>query len=317
MSGLRITRKTMERCRADRAISVGQIRAQGLPAETKTTNLHSLKMPDFRAMKSVLLFIGYPRSGHTLVSALLDAHPHVALANEYDLFYKWSMFTETQKRAKFIYSELYRSSVDAPTSRDVDKGNAAWNYSVPHQWNGRYDQYVEVIGDKKGGGTTRMLSSVRSTDVVDELKRAVNVPVRFLHVIRNPYDNIATMAIRSVVNRKFISEGKVLNDTGLVAKAIKSYFSLVKQNDALRSHLKPLDVHSADVTRNPRQALKQICDFVNITCNAEYLKDCASIVFARPSRTRENVVWTAGMKANVEHNLKKYAFLSRYSFDTD
>ena len=51
-----------------------------------------------------------------------------------------------------------------------------------------------------------MLSSVRSTDVVDELKRAVNVPVRFLHVIRNPYDNIATMAIRSVVNRKFISE---------------------------------------------------------------------------------------------------------------
>jgi hypothetical protein len=31
------------------------------------------------------LFIGYPRSGHSLIGSLIDAHPHAALGHELDL----------------------------------------------------------------------------------------------------------------------------------------------------------------------------------------------------------------------------------------
>jgi hypothetical protein len=33
-------------------------------------------------LRAFCLFIGYPRSGHRLIGALLDAHPDVAIAHE-------------------------------------------------------------------------------------------------------------------------------------------------------------------------------------------------------------------------------------------
>ncbi len=38
----------------------------------------------FDTVERFCLFIGYPRSGHSLVGSLLDAHPNVVLAHELD-----------------------------------------------------------------------------------------------------------------------------------------------------------------------------------------------------------------------------------------
>ena len=114
-----------------------------------------MEPPDFSSVKTLLLFIGYPRSGHTLVGCLLDAHPHVMLTNEYDLIYKWSTFSDWQKRKEFVFDELYRNAVgfdlkvrERSSHVELKDGQSsvskAFNYSVPHQWNGRYDEYVQV-----------------------------------------------------------------------------------------------------------------------------------------------------------------------------
>ena len=49
-----------------------------------------------------------------------------------------------------------------------------------------------VIGDKKGGGTTKMLA--QDSTLLKRLERIVEMPVDLIHVIRDPYDNISTMA---------------------------------------------------------------------------------------------------------------------------
>ena len=36
-----------------------------------------------------LFFVGYARSGHSIIASMLDAHPNVAIAHEYALFVKW------------------------------------------------------------------------------------------------------------------------------------------------------------------------------------------------------------------------------------
>ena len=38
----------------------------------------------FARVESLCLFIGYPRSGHSLIGALLDAHPNAIIADELD-----------------------------------------------------------------------------------------------------------------------------------------------------------------------------------------------------------------------------------------
>ena len=100
---------------------------------------------DFNHVTSLLLFIGYPRSGHTLVSSLLDAHPHVAVANEYKLLGHWLTFDAKQRTRKYIFEELYRDSLmQSKEGYRSSKVKHTFNYSVPNQWNGHYDRFLKV-----------------------------------------------------------------------------------------------------------------------------------------------------------------------------
>ena len=59
------------------------------------------------------------------------------------------------------------------------------------------DNCLQIIGDKKGVGASRSLLQERKRVSFEELKKIVNVPIKFIHVYRNPYDNVATMVLRS------------------------------------------------------------------------------------------------------------------------
>ena len=40
-------------------------------------------------LTAFLLFVGYSRSGHTLVGSLLDGHPNAIIGNEYGALARW------------------------------------------------------------------------------------------------------------------------------------------------------------------------------------------------------------------------------------
>jgi len=68
------------------------------------------------------------------------------------------------------------------------------------------------MGAKKGGKTTRQLIKPESMEMLKEIQRILKIPVKYVHVIRNPYDNIATMLLRAVNKRTAASQGeKVAN----------------------------------------------------------------------------------------------------------
>ena len=52
-----------------------------------------------------------------------------------------------------------------------------------------------MIGDKKGGKSTLRLGE--RPELLDRLAATVAVPVKIIQVVRNPYDNIATMHRRA------------------------------------------------------------------------------------------------------------------------
>ena len=68
------------------------------------------------------------------------------------------------------------------------------------------------MGDKKGDRTTRQLMSPESMNASLEIQRALKIPIKYVHVIRNPHDNIATMLIRALDKRTDSRQGvKVTN----------------------------------------------------------------------------------------------------------
>jgi hypothetical protein len=64
------------------------------------------------------------------------------------------------------------------------------SYAVPGQWQGTYQDKLEIIGDKKGGTTSAILAN--KPEELDRVRDLVKVPIKLVHVIRNPFDAIAT-----------------------------------------------------------------------------------------------------------------------------
>lgn len=74
-----------------------------------------------------------------------------------------------------------------------------------------YILFSKVIGDKKGGETARALMNASKMAILKEINQVVNLPMKFIHVTRNPFDNIATIMLHGVHEREAVREkgGKV------------------------------------------------------------------------------------------------------------
>ena len=44
-------------------------------------------------------------------------------------------------------------------------------------------------------------------NVLDEIREVIQVPIKLIHVIRNPFDNIATMMLHAVQSRDAVRGG--------------------------------------------------------------------------------------------------------------
>lgn len=248
---------------------------------------------DFAKLETCCTFIGYPRSGHSIIGSLLDAHPEVIIAHELDTL----KFVQAGFSAGQIFWLLRENSrICAAHGRRW----GPYSYGVPGHWQGRH-QTLRVIGDNKGGRTTRAIA--QDWSLLERLLTTIPLRHRFLHVVRNPFDNIATLTLRQT------------KDLG---QAIELYFGLCRTNYALRQHLGAaavLDIHHEEFIRRPQEELARICSFLGIAPGPDYLAACASIVYQRPHQSRHGIDWPPALQAAVTEEMKNFAFLSRYAFD--
>jgi len=93
--------------------------------------------------------------------------------------------------ARFGRDQLYTLIIRHQQARVTDslRSGSGYAYRVPDQWQGRYER-LEVIGEKGGRSTVRLASRL---DLFDRLTRTVGLRVKVVQVVRDPYDNIATM----------------------------------------------------------------------------------------------------------------------------
>ena len=100
-------------------------------------------------LKTFLLFIGYNRSRHTLLASLLDAHPNVIVANDFNILKEWIDNPLLTLRSKYYIYELLlaKSRYDVMfgvRSRQVDNKPVKYHYNVKDQWQGVYNKSIQV-----------------------------------------------------------------------------------------------------------------------------------------------------------------------------
>ena len=279
-------------------------------------------------IEKFVFFIGYPRSGSSIIASMMDAHPNMIIAHEFNIF-KQLIKKETSWDKASIFDELYRKSYcDAMCgwrSSAVDfKG---YTLSLNGSGQGRYTT-LKVIGDKKAAATSQRYaeSPLRFAKVYKELSKTLNIPFQVIHVVRNPYDMIATSVLYAKHLHDQFASGEINTtskyDAGSGAMYASTNNLFNKEVKAVEDmipalNLTVLDIHSADFIKDPKHTLKSICTFLDLKCPEDYLQACYDKTYRSESRSRDVLVWDEQLIEDIDSKMKEYTFLGRYSFHSD
>lgn len=292
---------------------------------TGAPKLKSLSMQDVMDVEKFVLFVGYPRSGHSIVGSMMDAHPNMIIAHEYKLFYQLQKSPAKHSDRLHLYNLLFRNSAENAVSGWRSKHNMQKGYTlgVDSQWQANFTR-LKVIGDKSGAATAQEFEKdpEKFMKILEQLKRITRVPIRIIHVVRNPYDMISTRLLYEDGGKKTklpaTEERKHCNDYGINYHTNRTFCIVQKVDSFLkRTNLKALDVHHADLIREPRKTISMVCRFLNLPCPEDYLDACEKKAYSEQPKTRLLVSWPEKLVEMVHQLSRPYSFLWRYSFEGD
>lgn len=294
-------------------------------------------------VKNFVFFIGYPRSGHSIVGSILDAHPHIVISHEFMLMNRQAVFSEpwTANWTSDLFNVLYQHSYLDVQNGTRNSGMTEKGYAlhIDGLWQGEYDKFIDVIGDKSGGLTTSQYvhDAVKFQHNYKELASRLPVPIKAVHVLRNPYDQITTGLIYALIDdgqftkmdftnaKKNLASGtqelkkKFVNETVLCRK-INNFFNrrwAASRIIEVVGETNVLTIHSSDLVHNPEDTIRTMCEFFGVNVPDIYLKIASEKVFTSISRTRALTEWPPRMMAEVEEQIKQYKILHRYTFTSD
>lgn len=249
----------------------------------------------FESIDKYCMFIGYSKSGKTFLSSLLDAHPHIVFANELPVL----RYIDIGFSRRQIFDLILENS---RAFTEAGRSSRGYSYKVPNQWQGKFNQQLKVIGDNKGEGTTLRLRG--RLWMLQHLYNTMEMKIKFIHVIRNPFDNISYMARvkKSKLNLKqCIYHYFALCETVLTIKEV------IDSNDLF-------EIRYESFVDNPRYYLENLCKFLDLNAPDDYLDDCTSIVFEHPVKSRYEVTWSQEFIDIVHKQIEKIPFLEGYNY---
>ncbi|MEE2707693.1 MAG: sulfotransferase domain-containing protein [Planctomycetota bacterium] len=245
----------------------------------------------FDQLKTYVMFIGQPRSGTSLLGSILNAHRRMCVAQELNAlryvrrgYNRWQLFWLLMQR-------------DATFA----KGGRQWtgyDYVVPNQWQGKSEE-LQVIGDKKAGLSTDQLR--RRPKLMDTLQNTVGLPIRIVHVVRDPFNVITTVHRR----RKISME-----------KSAQIYFRRCETNWQLMQQCgeSVMTFELEELISQPESHLRSLCSFLGVDAPDDYISDCAGILFAKPKQTKTQTEWSTELIGRVQREAAKFPFLRNYRF---
>lgn len=258
-----------------------------------------LNRKTFIHVKYFCFFIGYARSGHSFIASLLDAHPECCMSLEINAL---KLVEEGYGKNQLYYVILNNSRAIHQRLNNVWTG---YSYAVNGQYQGRFTD-IKVIGDKQGSKTTLRLGE--NFTLCRKLKKIVEVPVKAIHVIRDPLDNITTMILRNIsADRKPVRED--------FRNKIDLYFKKVDINNKIKEsgEIEIIDIYHEDFIKDPVKELKKILEFLELEPYPDYITACSKIVYKEPHLSRYQLVWPHDLQSEIQNKTMEYPFLSRYS----
>jgi hypothetical protein len=256
---------------------------------------------DLDEVKVACFFVGHGRSGSSLVGALLNAHHNIVVSNELNALRYLAAGLTAEQLFHLIRFDAARSA------RLGSQGGGGYRYAVDGQWQGRYDKLL-VLGDRKAGGTAKLI--LQDPGILDLLRRRVRAEIRFVNVLRNPFDNIAT-AVRKT--RQQPGESR----TQHVKRQADDYFWRFAALDRIRETFGEDSLHHLhgdDLLSEPAKVIAGLCRFLHVDADPAYVAACAAILFKKPQQTRHLIAWDDELIARVQGGIAQQSLLAEHGY---
>ena len=280
---------------------------------------------DAESVECFVFFMGWQRSGHSIIGSLLDGHPNAIIAHEFFLFNHWEKSAHSLNRSA-LFNKLYKNSFTNAQSgwRTWQNNQKGYNLELPNSWQGKFRR-LRVIGDKTGGEVTKMFHDKPKMFqfILKGLQRQVKVPIKVINVVRNPFDMIATLTLYRGANSSVVkvnaTEQNKFQDLQILKKAAKdiTYRAVAIHQMEKKYDLDLLRIYSEDFVRDPKAVMSEVCRFLRQQCTIDYLQQCAEKAFKTISKSRYLVEWDPAIVSFIEELTRTFSFFNRYSFNKD
>jgi hypothetical protein len=130
-----------------------------------------------------------------------------------------------------------------------------------------------------------------------ELAELVDLPLRLVHCVRNPYDNVASMTK---------ADGRPLR--------VARYLRLTELMTTVKAAgWRTCDLHLEDLIADPGGQLAHLCRFLGLGLPADYVQACTAVLAEAPSETRHARHWSPEDLDTLEKLIDSTPWLNRYA----
>jgi hypothetical protein len=245
-------------------------------------------MDNFSSLKAFLLIIGNARSGSTLLGSIINSHPQAIIANEtYASRILWENLSQEQ-----IFNTISQNVLITEKDSYLPSGYR----SIPKVVSPLPCETL-ILGEKIWNPSTLLLHG--KYNLIEQLTKTVNRPVLLIHAIRNPFDAIATMHVRS---------GAPIDDRiAWYFMHCESVKAIEKRKDQRLKH-----VYHEDLIANTASEIESICNFLDIPVITEHLSLIIQSLYKTPHQSRTSIMWDNKDIDRIYTKMREFDFLSKY-----
>lgn len=264
----------------------------------KSKILGHLNRKNFNQIKTSFIFIGYPRSGHSLVGSIIDASEQAVCSHEVDILY----YVESGYQRNQLFCLLIEGS-----KRFRKKGNhhTGHNYKFPSGFQGKTTQPL-VIGDKKGGRSTRRL--MKDPSLLQKYSTISGHQTQLIHVYRHPLDNLESrIKYRTKVNSKSFAH----NEAFFLKKMDQLYQCVGEISNTWPCHHLALE----DLVNDPRRTVNRLYEYLGLGLNDQLIGEIENRLdpcYLGAWRAKQ---WNPKTIDAFHNWVERYPFLNRYSIE--
>jgi hypothetical protein len=257
-----------------------------------------LNSVDLQHLQSFCMFIGYPYSGHSLIGSIIDAHPDAVISHE---LHVGKLLRKGFPKERIFSMILLNSLKFAQDGRTWN----AYSYLIPGEWNGRYST-LRVIGDKKGGSSSKFFT--KKPEVFESIGSSIGLPVKYVHVMRNPFDMISTLF------RKTQNPG-----TDNIKIAIDKFVKRIERTAEIKKMIHKddwCDIYHEHFLSNPDESIISLFRFLDLQVPAGFVENCKKIIYSSPHKSRFDMPWSEADIKYVTQVMQKFEHFSNYAYDS-